>query len=141
MKQANKLRAQAADLAAKANAFEAYGKLQKAARCIFDARNTLDFPDYLDAIDTSLEDSMRAIARRLGHDQRVDLLVRAGMDRERAEIGDLIDDDTAAVTLATWIFDIAGRWHENYEGSPEIEKIREVFPMGVKFWKEGRHDT
>jgi len=146
MKQAAKLRAQAADLTAEANAFEAFGKLQKASCLIFEARQVLDFPSKMDNLEDVLAESKRYVASRLGHKERVDLLVRAGMDREIVEEGIYIDDDVAAWTLATFLFDMAGRYDDvddtaKIAATTILAQAGEVFPMGYQYWKEGKHDT
>jgi hypothetical protein len=101
----------------------------------------LDFPHWLDALHDAEEKAQRQVAISLGHNERVDLLVNCGMERERAEIGDLIDNETMTYCLSTWLFDCLGHYEVGHDIQPMLVPCEEFWPEGVQAWKEGRHDT
>ena len=141
------LRAEADRLEQEATLREAYEGLRKISHAEYDVRKALDFPDELMPLAKAVEDAQRIVARRLGHDERAEILHACGMDKERIGITDLISDGTMGSCLATWLFDRYGHWHDDFERDSTLDELdtikraRSYCEFGVKFWEEGRHDT
>lgn len=137
------LRAEADRLEQKATLLAAYDTLRSISSEEFQMRQSLNCPKWssLTELSFAVTHVRRDIAARLGHTERVDLLVLAGMERERADSGDLITNEAAAECFATWLFDRFGQFEDIPEWSSSVDVDREQFPLGYQFWEEGRHDT
>lgn len=137
------LRAEADTLEQELKYRTAYATLEKASRTEWEVMRSLEFPEELSCLRKAMDEARRYIAVKLGHDTRVDTLVACGMDRGRAEIGSLTTDEEAAYSLSTWLFDTVGFYGDNERllGLEAPEECLEHCPMGVEFWKAGRHDT
>ena len=137
------LRAEANTLEQELTLRKAYKKMRAISRAEWEVRNALDFPEELQPLWQAVHDAQRTIAVRLGHDARVDTLVACGMDRGRAEIGNLTTDEETAYSLATWLFGLYGRFSGtgHFAATDHMEACLEHCPLGVEYWKEGNHDT
>ena len=132
------LRAEADTLEKEMTYRKAYRILKEIERAQYDVRAMMEFDPGLEGLHDTTQEAKRAIALKLGHQQRVEVLVSCGMSRERAHMEDLLTDHTTAYRLATWLFDRLGHYVQTLEAPDEC---LENCPLGVAYWKEGNHDT
>jgi hypothetical protein len=142
------LREQAKDLEERASLLEAYSVLREASHLEWRAREMLGFPNDMLHVCRALDKAKHNIAIKLGHSERAEKLIQCGMTPEFVEGCNFVDDDTAAACLATWLFDQFGLFEylsdasdykQDYQGV--FDKVSEIFPLGLEFYKTANHDT